>query len=193
MTDKPEVTSTTDARGADTPFLTDVTTMRKRARSQIEQGPVTASYGADLQRVLEVLNDSLATELVCVMRYKAHAYGAKGLAAESIAAEFVEHAQEEQQHADKLADRIDQLGGTPNLDPDTFMARSHTEYNTPADLREMIKEDLVAERVVIQAYSEIIAWLGNSDSTTRRIFEEILAEEEEHADDMLTLLESSDS
>jgi len=173
------------------PFLTDVKTLRARARKEIDKGPVTAAYGADLARVLVVMNDSLATELVCVMRYKAHYYGAKGLNAEPAAAEFLEHAGEEQVHADRLAERINQLGGTPELNPDTLMARSHTEYNTPAALLDMIKEDLIAERVVIQAYTEIIAWLAHNDPTSRRMFEEILAEEEEHADDMLNLLERS--
>jgi bacterioferritin len=171
------------------PFLSDVTTLRARARKELDKGPVTAAYGADLDRVLSVLNTSLATEIVCVLRYKAHYYGAKGLNAEPAAAEFLEHAGEEQVHADRLAERINQLGGTPEMDPDTLMARSHTEYKTPDALLEMIKEDLVAERVVIQAYTETIAWLGHNDPTTRRIFEEILAEEEEHADDMLTLLQ----
>lgn len=174
----------------DKPFLTDVTTLRARARQQIDQGPVTAAYGADLDRVLKVLNDSLATELVCVMRYKAHHYGAKGLNAESVAAEFLEHANEEQVHADRIAERINQLGGTPDLNPDTFMARSQTEYKTPDALLDMIKEDLIAERIVIQAYTEVIAWLGPNDPTSRRMLEEILAEEEEHADDLLNLLES---
>ena len=171
------------------PFLTDVTTLRANARKQIEKGPVTAAYGADLDRVLSLLNDSLATEIVCVLRYKAHYYGAQGLNAEPAAAEFLQHAAEEQVHADRLAERIDQLGGTPELNPDTFTARAHTEYNTPDALLDMIKEDLIAERIVIQAYSEAIEWLGHHDPTTRRIFEEILAEEEEHADDMLTLLQ----
>jgi bacterioferritin len=171
------------------PFLSDVTTLRARARKELDKGPVTAAYGADLKRVIEVLNTSLATELVCVLRYKAHYFGAKGLNAEPVAAEFLEHAGEEQVHADRLAERINQLGGTPDMDPDTLMARSQTEYNTPDDLIEMIKEDLIAERIVIQAYTEAIAWLGHHDPTTRRIFEEILAEEEEHADDMLTLLQ----
>lgn len=173
------------------PFLSDVKTLRARARANMQKGPVTDSYGADLHQVLKVLNDALATETVCVLRYKAHYYGAKGLNAEPAAAEFLEHAGDEQAHADRLADRIDQLGGTPDLTPDSLMARSQTEYNTPDDLIEMIKEDLVAERIVIQSYSEIIAWLGHSDPTSRRLFEEILAEEEEHADDMLTLLARS--
>jgi bacterioferritin len=176
---------------ASKPFLSDVKTLRARAREEIDRGPVTAAYAADVDRVLSVLNDSLATELVCVMRYKAHHYGAKGLSAEPAAAEFLEHAGEEQEHADRLADRINQLGGTPDLNPDTFMSRAHTEYNTPDDLIEMIKEDLIAERIAIQAYSEIIAWLGHGDPTTRRIFEEILAQEEEHADDMVTLLQQT--
>lgn len=180
-----------EPQGEKTPFLSDVTTLRKRARESIEDGPVTAAYGADLHRVLKVLNDSLATELVCVMRYKAHYFGAQGLSAENAAAEFLEHAGEEQQHADRLAERIDQLGGTPDLNPDTFMSRSQTEYKTPDALREMIKEDLIAERIVIQAYTEVAAWLGDKDPTTRRIFEELLADEEEHADDMLSLLEKT--
>jgi len=173
---------------AASPFLSDVTTLRARAREEIDKGPVTAAYGADLKRVLEVLNDALATEIVCVLRYKAHYYGAKGLNAEPVAAEFLEHAAEEQVHADRLADRIDQLGGTPEMNPDTLMARSQTEYNTPDALLDMIKEDLIAERVVIQSYTETIGWLGHHDPTTRRILEEILAEEEEHADDMHDLL-----
>lgn len=179
----------TQRKQASQPFLTDVKTLRAQARKEIDKGPVTAAYGADLERVLAVLNDSLATELVCVMRYKAHYYGAKGLNAEPAATEFLEHAGEEQVHADRLAERINQLGGTPELSPDTLMARSQTEYNTPDALLDMIKEDLIAERVVIQAYTEIIGWLGPNDPTSRRIIEEILAEEEEHADDMLNLLE----
>jgi len=177
------------AKAESAPFLSDVTTLRAKARKEIDKGPVTAAYGADLKRVIEVLNTSLATELVCVLRYKAHYFGAKGLNAEPVAAEFLEHAGEEQVHADRIAERINQLGGTPDMDPNTLMARAQTEYNTPEDLVEMIKEDLIAERIVIQAYTEAIAWLGHKDPTTRRIFEEILAEEEEHADDMLTLLQ----
>lgn len=171
------------------PFLTDVKTLRANARKQIDQGPITAAYDADLDRLLDLLNTSLATEIVCVLRYKAHYYGAQGLDSGPAAAQFLEHAAEEQVHADRLAARIDQLGGTPDLNPTTLMSRSQTEYNTPEALMDMIKEDLVAERVVIQAYSEAIDWLGHDDPTTRRIFEEILAEEEEHADDMLTLLQ----
>jgi bacterioferritin len=193
-TPKPSVAKASTAKASTAkaeagPFLSDVTTLRAKARKEIDKGPVTAAYGADLKRVIEVLNTSLATELVCVLRYKAHYFGAKGLNAEPVAAEFLEHAGEEQVHADRLAERINQLGGTPDMDPKTLMARAQTEYNTPDDLIEMIKEDLIAERIVIQAYTEAIAWLGHKDPTTRRIFEEILAEEEEHADDMLTLLQ----
>lgn len=185
-------TKPTPSRPTDTPsgpFLSDVKKLRANARKQIEQGPITAAYGADLDRVLDLLNTSLATEIVCVLRYKAHYYGAQGLDSEPAAAEFLQHAGEEQVHADRLAARIDQLGGTPELNPATLVSRSQTEYNTPEALLDMIKEDLVAERIVIQAYSEAIEWLGHDDPTTRRIFEEILAEEEEHADDMLTLLQ----
>jgi bacterioferritin len=185
------MTTTKPKPTTEKPFLTDTEVLRKRARAEIDKGPVTDAYGADLERVLEILNDSLAIELVCVMRYKAHHYVAKGLNAESVAAEFLEHATNEQSHADRLADRIDQLGGDPELNPDSFLARAHTEYNTPDDLVGMIKEDLVGERVVIQAHAEIIAWLGTDGPTSRRLFEEILADEEEHADDMLTLLETS--
>ena len=169
--------------------LSDTKTLRKRARQHVESGAVTPGYAANRDMVLCLLNAALATELVCVLRYKAHYFGAKGLNAEPVAAEFLEHAGEEQVHADRIAERINQLGGTPDMDPDTLMARAQTQYNTPDDLLEMIKEDLIAERVVIQAYTEAIAWLGHHDPTTRRIFEEILAEEEEHADDMLTLLQ----
>ena len=187
------MTTKTRAAGAgpDGPFLSDVKALRASARKQIDNGPVTAAYGADLDRVLSLLNDALATEIVCVLRYKAHYYGAKGLNSEPAAAEFLQHAGEEQAHADRLAERINQLGGTPEMNPETLMARAQTEYKTPDALLDMIREDLVAERIVIQAYSEAIRWLGANDPTTRRVLEEILAEEEEHADDMLTLLERS--
>ena len=170
-------------------FLTDIKTIRERARAQIDKGPVTDAYGADLDRVLQVLNEALATELVCVLRYKRHHYTATGIHAESVAAEFLEHAAEEQQHADLLAQRIVQLGGEPDFDPDTLTTRSHAEYNASLDLIEMIKEDLIAERVAIESYTEIVQWLGNDDPTTRRVFEELLAKEEEHADDLRGMLE----
>ncbi len=170
-------------------FLTDIKTLRERARQQIEQGPITSSYGADRERVIEVLNEALATELVCVLRYKRHYYTASGLNAEPVAAEFLQHATEEQGHADQLALRITQLQGDPNFDPEGLTTRSHAEYVEGDDLLDMIKEDLVAERIAIESYSEIIRWLGDKDSTTRRMLEDILAVEEEHADDLLGFLE----
>jgi bacterioferritin len=170
-------------------FLTDVETLRKQAREEIDKGPVTAAYKADVDRVIEVLNTALATELVCVLRYRQHHFAAKGLEAEAVAAEFMVHATEEQGHADQLAERISQLGGTPDLNPDTLSSRSHSEYTTAASLVDMIKENLIAERIAIASYTEIINWIGDGDPTTRRLFEEILGVEEEHADDMLNFLE----
>ncbi|MET9341410.1 ferritin-like domain-containing protein [Nonomuraea sp. NPDC003804] len=170
-------------------FLTDIKTIRERARAEIGKGPITDAYGADLDRVIQVCNEALATEIVCVLRYKRHYYTATGIMAESVAAEFLEHAAEEQEHADKLAARIVQLGGQPDLNPDTLTARSHSQYDASPGLIEMIKEDLVAERIAIAAYTEIVQWLGDKDVTTRRLFEELLAKEEEHADDMKSLLE----
>jgi len=170
-------------------FLTDVETLRSRAREHMEKGPVTDAYGADLKRVLFVLNQSLATELVCVLRYKRHYFTAQGINAQAAADEFREHAGEEAGHADLIAARITQLGGEPDFNPATLTHRSHSEYDASSELVEMIREDLVAERVAIAAYTEIIAWLGDGDPTTRRMLEEILAMEEEHAEDMLDLLD----
>jgi bacterioferritin len=170
-------------------FLTDIKTMRERARVEIDKGPVTAAYGADLPRVIQVLNEALATEIVCVLRYKRHYYTATGIHAEPVAAEFLEHATEEQEHADLLAERIVQLGGSPDFNPDTLSTRTHTEYDASPDLIDMIREDLVAERVAIASYTEIVQWLGDKDTTTRRIFEHLLSQEEEHADDLRSLLE----
>lgn len=169
-------------------FLTDVETLRRRAREDMEKGPVTDAYGADLERVIHILNQALATELVCVLRYKRHFFTAQGLNAQAAAAEFLQHAGEEEGHADRIAARITQLGGQPDFNPDSLSGRSHSEYDSSSELEEMIKEDLVAERVAIASYSEIIAWLGTGDSTTRRMLEDILAVEEEHAEDMLDLL-----
>jgi bacterioferritin len=169
-------------------FLTDVETLRKRARENMEKGSVTDAYGADLERVIYVLNQALATELVCVLRYKRHFFTAQGLNAQPAAAEFLEHAGEESEHADRIAARITQLGGEPDFNPDSLSGRSHSQYDSSLELEEMIKEDLVAERVAIASYSEIIAWLGDGDPTTRRMLEVILAVEEEHAEDMLDLL-----
>jgi bacterioferritin len=170
-------------------FLTDVKTLRANARAHMEKGSVTDAYGADLERVLYVLNQALATELVCVLRYKRHYFTAQGINAQAAAAEFLEHAGEEEGHADKIAARITQLGGEPDFNPNTLTKRSHSEYDSSSELEQMIREDLVAERVAIASYTEIIAWLGEGDPTTRRMLEEILAVEEEHAEDMLDLLD----
>lgn len=170
-------------------FLTDIQTIRERARQQIDKGPITEAYGADLPRVLQVLNEALATEIVCVLRYKRHYYTATGMNSEPVAAEFLEHAGEEQEHADKLAQRIVQLGGEADFNPDTLTGRAHAEYDESLDLVRMVEEDLVAERVAIASYTEIVQWLGDRDPTTRRVFEDLLAQEEEHADDMRGLLE----
>jgi len=170
-------------------FLTDITTLRERARQKIEEGPITEAYGADRQRVIEVLNEALATELVCVLRYKRHYFTAKGIHSQAVANEFLQHATEEQGHADQIAMRITQLQGSPNFDPDGLTSRSHAEYDASEKLQDMLREDLVAERIAIDSYSEVIQWLGNGDVTTRRMLEDILAVEEEHADDLLNLLE----
>jgi len=170
------------------PFLTDVKTLRDRARKHIEEGAVTAGYGGDPAAVVKVLNDALATELVCVLRYKRHYFMAQGIHAGPVATEFQEHAAEEQEHADRIAERIVQLGGEPNFSPDGLLSRSHSEYVEGKDLVDMIKEDLVAERVAIASYQEIVRWLGLDDPTTRGMLEGILAVEEEHADDLVNLL-----
>jgi bacterioferritin len=170
-------------------FLTDIETLRERARAEIDKGPVTEAYGADLQRVIEVCNEALATEIVCVLRYKRHYYTASGIHSEPVAAEFLEHAADEQRHADKLAARISQLGGSPDFDPARLSIRSHTQYDGSENLVDMITEDLVAERIAIASYTEIAQWIGDGDPTTRRLFEQLLADEEEHADDLKSLLE----
>jgi bacterioferritin len=184
------MTTTHDETSSETTgeFLTDVKTLRERARENMDKGPITDAYGADLKRVIEVLNQALATELVCVLRYKRHYYTADGLDAQWAADEFLEHAAEEADHADWIAARIQQLGGKPDFNPETLTGRSHSEYDSSSELEAMIREDLVAERVAIGAYTEIINWLGDGDPTTRRMLEEILAMEEEHAEDMLDLL-----
>ncbi len=172
----------------DKPFLTDIKTLRERARQHIERGAVTQSYLGDRETILRLLNEALATELVCVLRYKRHFYMASGIHAEVAAAEFQQHAIEEQGHADQLAARIVQLGGEPDFNPDTLTTRSHAEYIPGEGLREMLKEDLIAERIAIDSYREMIAYIGNDDVTTRRMLEAILAVEEEHADDLQSLL-----
>jgi bacterioferritin len=170
-------------------FLSDIETLRRRAREHIAQGAVTPGYHADRDVVLKLLNEALATEILCTLRYKRHYFMAKGIHAEGVAAEFLEHAQEESQHADQIAERITQLGGAPDFSPDGLATRSHAEYVEGDTLEEMIKEDLVAERIAIDSYREMIAYLGQEDPTSRRLLEEILAKEEEHADDLASLLE----
>lgn len=170
-------------------FLTDIETLRKRARENMDRGAVTTNYGADRDTVVEVLNVALATEIVCVLRYKRHYFMAQGIASESVRAEFLTHAGEEQAHADQLCERIVQLGGEPDLNPEGMATRSHSEYVEGDDLVDMIREDLVAERIAIESYREIVQWLGDKDPTTRRIMEEILAKEEEHAEDLNSMLQ----
>ncbi len=169
-------------------FKADIEEIRRRARQKMEDGAVTASYQADKDKVVEVLNEVLATEIVCTLRYRNHYYMAQGIHSEAVAQEFLEHAKEEQQHADMVADRIAELGGNPNFSPEGLATRSHAEYKECDSLEDMIREDLVAERIAISTYSEIVRWLANDDPTTRRIIEEILAKEEEHADDLAKLL-----
>ena len=173
---------------ADKPFLTDVKTLRERARQHIEKGAVTEGYKADRETVNKILNEALATEIVCVLRYRRHYFMASGIHAEGVAAEFLQHANEEQGHADQIAQRIVQLGGEPNFNPEGLLSRSHAEYVEGDTLLDMIKEDLVAERIAIDSYRDIIQYLGNDDPTSRRLMETILAVEEEHADDLVSLL-----
>jgi len=173
---------------ADKSFLTDIKTLRERARRHIEKGAVTEGYSADRETVIKLLNEALATEIVCVLRYKRHYFMASGIHAEGVAAEFLQHANDEQGHADQIAARIVQLGGEPNFNPDGLLTRSHAEYVEGETLVEMIKEDLVAERIAIDSYRDMINYFGNDDPTTRRLMESILAVEEEHADDLVNLL-----
>lgn len=168
--------------------LSDVTTLRQKARANIDQGAVTAGYVADRNEAVKLLNDSLATELVCVLRYRRHHFMARGIHGKSIADEFLIHSNEEQGHADQLAQRIVQLGGEPDFSPDTLNARSHAEYIEGTSLVDMIKEDLVAERIAIDSYRELIAYLGHQDPTTSQMLKGILAVEEEHADELADLL-----
>ena len=169
--------------------LSDVKTLRNRARKNIERGAVTEGYTADRENVIRLLNEALATEIVCVLRYKRHYFMASGINAQSVAQEFLQHANEEQAHADQIAQRIVQLGGEPNLSPDGMSGRSHSEYMEGKTLLDMIKEDLIAERIAIDSYREMIQYLANDDPTTRRMLEGILAMEEEHAEDLVSLLE----
>lgn len=169
--------------------LTSRETLRANARRKIEEGAVTETYTGDRKTLIKLLNDALATEYVCVLRYYRHYFMASGMLADAVKAEFLEHAQQEQAHAHRIAERIVQLGGEPDLDPDTLTARAHAEYKEGKDLRDMVKENLIAERIAIDSYREMILWVGNQDSTTRRMLEDILAQEEEHADEFADLLE----
>lgn len=173
---------------SDKPFLTDIQELRRRARQHIEEGAVTDQYRGNRETVIKILNEALATEIVCVLRYKRHYFMAQGIHADPIAQEFLQHANEEQGHADELASRIVQLGGSPNFSPEGLLARSHSEYVEGQNLVDMIREDLIAERVAIDSYTEMIRYIGDDDITTRRMLEGILAVEEEHADDLASFL-----
>ncbi|MGB3392159.1 MAG: ferritin-like domain-containing protein [Stenotrophomonas sp.] len=179
----------TAAKPAGPAGISDRRTLRANARKSIEDGAVTPTYSADPKVVVKLLNDALATEWVCVLRYYRHYYMAKGMLADAVKAEFLEHAQQEQAHAGMLAERIVQLGGEPDFDPDTLTARSHAEYKEGGNLRDMVRENLVAERIAIDSYREMINFVGDRDTTTKRILEHILAQEEEHADEFADLLE----
>jgi bacterioferritin len=170
-------------------FITDLKKIKQRARSHMEKGAVTENYKADIKAVLKVLNDVLATEIVCILRYKRHYFMASGINSDGAKAEFLQNANEEQQHADWIATRITQLNGEPNFNPEGLASRSHSEYSEGTDITSMLKEDLYAERIAIESYSEIARWLGNDDSTTRKMIEDILKMEEEHAEDLKSLLE----
>ena len=174
-------------------FVTDVQEIRRRARQHVEQGAVTEGYRADRETVIKLLNEALATEIVCVLRYKRHYFMATGIHAEPVAKEFQQHAVEEQGHADEIAERITQLGGEPNLNPDGLLSRSHSEYAAGDSLQSMIREDLIAERIAIDTYAEMARYFGDNDPTTRRMIEGILAKEEEHANELADLLSDFDS
>ncbi len=171
-------------------FVLDVTRIREEARQKMAAGPVTDAYGLDKERVIAILNDVIATEVVCWLRYTRHAICARGIDRAQVSAEFTEHAAQEMQHGLRAAERVSQLGGDPDFDPATLARRAHTDYTTPADndLTAMLEHNLLAERIVIASYQEIIRWLGNDDPTTRRLMESILEEEEEHADDLVDLI-----
>jgi bacterioferritin len=177
---------------ATTEFMSDIQALRARARKHMEQGAVTEGYRADLPVVLRLLNEALATEIVCILRYKRHYFMAKGIYAQAVASEFLEHATEEQGHADLLAARVIQLGGSPDFSPQGLLTRSHSEYVEGDCLVDMIREDLVAERIAIESYGEMVRYIGDADPTTRRMLEGILANEEEHADDLANLLDTLD-
>ena len=174
------------------PFLSDIQELRRRARAHIKQGAVTDGYKADRETVLKLLNEALATEIVCVLRYKRHFFMAQGIHSEPVAQEFLQHANDEQGHADQIAARIVQLGGEPNFSPEGLLTRSHSEYIEGKSLIDMVKEDLIAERIAIDSYAEMIRYIDDKDPTTRRMLEGILAMEEEHADDLANILSTLD-
>jgi bacterioferritin len=181
---QPEVAS------GDYAFISDLSALRARAREHMMKGAVTPSYPeADRKAIVELLNTALATEIVCVLRYKRHYYATHGIRAKFVSAEFLEHANEEQAHADKIAERIVQLGEDPDLNPATLLSRSHSEYDEATSLRQMLEADLLAERIAIESYREMINFIGQRDPTSRRMLESILAQEEEHAEDLVDLLE----
>lgn len=169
-------------------FLSDIAAIRDRARQHVADGAVTPSYGADRERVLQLLNEALATEIVCVLRYRRHYYMANGAMGEAIKDELLKHANEEQQHADAIAERIVQLGGEPDMNPMGICDRSHSEYVEGESLADMVKEDLIAERIAIESYGEMVRFIGDGDPTTRRLLEGILAVEEEHAEELASML-----
>ena len=173
--------------------LTDVKTLREQARRHIEEGAVTENYGANREKVIELLNEALATELVCVLRYRHDYFMARGIHSQAVATEFLEHSNEEQAHADELAERIVQLGGEPDFNPNAITGRSHAEYRIGKTLAEAIRENLVAERIAIDSYREMIQFIGDTDPTTRRMLEGILATEEDHADELADLLQQDQS
>jgi len=175
-----------------TPFLTDIKELQRRAREHVEKGAVTPAYRGDVHTAIKLLNEALATEIVCVLRYRRHYFMASGIHSQAVADEFLEHANEEQEHADKISERIRQLGGAPDLNPQGLLTRSHSQYVEGASLIDMIKENLIAERIAIESYTEMARFFGENDPTSRRLMESVLAQEEEHADDMATLLESLD-
>src|SRR4051812_16826123 len=174
------------------PFVMDMQEIQRRAREHVEKGAVTSAYKGDVETAIKLLNEALATEIVCVLRYRRHHFMAAGIHYQAIADEFMEHANEEQQHADWIADRIRQLGGAPDFNPEGLLTRSHAQYAEGNSLVDMIKEDLVAERIAIESYLEMIRFFGENDPTSRRLMEKVLEQEEEHADDMATLLETLD-
>jgi bacterioferritin len=175
-----------------TPFLTDIKELQRRAREHVEKGAVTPNYRGDIETAVRLLNEALATEIVCNLRYRRHHYMAAGIHSQSVADEFMEHAMEELQHADWIAERIRQLNGAPNFSPEGLLMRSHAQYAEGTTLVDMIKEDLIAERIAIESYTEMVRFFGDNDPTSRRMMEKILEVEEEHADDMATLLETLD-